>query len=265
MSIKSSVYFHLFNIEKMGYNAHEIIENFHAFFNEVVVATIKGPDVELLESLKSEFPNLKVVATDISLDDNRFDGKLKTAALKECANPIRVIADGDERFVFGQKELWQKYYELLLADPKMDGLMVPVLDLWGGEDKIRIDVQIGQKFRIHKDTIVERGVIPAAERADGLFETSISDSTEPLTADRALGNFANLVPPQHLMPLFCRGLAEFPYVLHYGYLDLAHRANVIAPFWKEKWEQRSGREENVELNLDKLTNNPTIEHGLQIK
>jgi len=268
MALKSSIYFYYFNVIKMGYDYKSVIANFCAFADEVVCAIIKCEDGtrEALAEMEKDYPNFKVVETDIQLSNNRFDGLLKTAALKETTNPIKIIADGDERFIVPQKPLWEQLYEtlMLLKKDGVDGMMIPVLDVWGDINRIRVDKNIGLKFRIHLDTIKSRGVIPQAELQDGYFDTKLSDSTEALNEQGELGRFVNPVPSNWLHPLFSRGLIDHPYVVHLGYLDLKHRADTIAPFWKPHWEARSGHEEEVELEERTLQEHPTIEHGLPI-
>lgn len=250
----------------MDYNYKSAIQNFCEFADEVVCATIPCKDGtrEALAEMESQYENFKVVETDISLSDNRFDGKLKTAALQATTNPIKIIADGDERFLLPQKEIWEKNFELLMELRKdgVDGLLIPVVDLWGDKDHIRVDKPIGQKFRIHLDTVKSRGVIPQAELGGGLFDTSMSDSTEPINEMGHLARFVSVVEGNVMHPLFARGLIGQPYVIHLGYLDLKHRAEKISQFWKPHWEARSGKEEDVEMEVEILKQYPTIKHGL---
>ena len=266
MSVKSSIYFYYFNVIKMGYDYKATIQNFCEFADEVVCATIPSDDgtLEALKEMQEQYPNFKIVESDIKLSDNRFDGKLKTVALKATTNPIKIIADGDERFLLWQRPLWEGLYDMLAEVRKdgVDGMMIPVVDLWGDRNRIRIDKQIGQKFRIHLDTIKSRGVIPEAEMADGFFDTTLSDSTEALDANGRLGRFMSIVPFNILHPLFSRQLVDFPYVIHEGYLDIGHRAKTIATFWKPHWEARSGHEEEVETDEGVLNSYPTIDHGI---
>lgn len=265
--VKSSIYFYLFNIKSVGFDYKEAIVNFCAFADEVVVATIKDEDdsFALLSSLQTDFPTLKVILSDIKLSDNRFDGKLKTAALKATTHPIKVIADADERFPLSQKSKWQKEYEILMTQPAYDGFLVPSLDLWGDVNNIRLDKEIGQKFRVHKNTIVSRGVVPFAETENGHFDITKSDSTEPLNVDGQLGNFYTLLMGHQLYPIFAGELVEKPYVLHHGYVDLKKRAEKVNFFWKPHWEARSGKEESVVLDSKELTGFPTTPHNLPLE
>lgn len=262
MSIKSSIYGYLFNAIKNGFNYEAAIANFCEFADEVVCATIPSEDYTLdeLKRLEKKYSNFKVVETKISLKSNRFDGELKTAALAQTTNPIKIIADFDERFVLSQKPKWEKYYDQLLSSP-YDGLLIPTVDLYKDPKLIRADANIGLKFRVHKNTIIKRGVIPDAERRDGLFDTSRSDSTEPLNINGELGNFCPIAPPTALIPIFAQELNKYIFTVHHGFLDLDYRVK-INNFWKPHWEARSGHEENVELNKEVLDFKPTIEHNL---
>ncbi len=262
MELKSSIYCYLFNAVDNNFAYEETFANFCAFADEVVCATIPSKDNTLdeLYRLAKIYPNLKIVETNISLSDNRFDGALKTAALRATTNPIKIIADCDERFPLSQKPKWEKCYARLM-ESDFDGFLVPSVDLYGSKNVIRSDAGIGVKFRIHKDTIVERGVWYVAELGDGLFDTSRSDSTEPLRLDGELGRFAPIAPPLALSPIFATELNKYIFTVHYGFLDLDYRVN-INKFWKPHWEARSGHEENVELNKKVLESHPVIEHNL---
>lgn len=266
--MKLSAYGYIFNATIRDFNIEDAVENFCSFFDEVVLATIKSEDdtKDRLSKLEKKYQNLKIVESDITTDDNRFDGKLKTVALQKCTNPIRVILDCDEKFLLSQKEIWHKCAEELIQRNDCDGFMIPVIDLWGNEKSIRANHPIGQKFRMHKDTIVRRGVIPQAELGNGRFLTSLSDSTEPLREDGNMGKFVSIVDVNFdLHPLFCSGLIRYPYVLHYGTIDFERRAKIGREFWAEKWSDRSGQTENVVTDKMSLEKEITIEHGLPIE
>jgi hypothetical protein len=264
--MKISCYGYIFNATLRQFDIEKTIENFCIFFDEVILSTIKSEDDtrERLAKLESLYPKLKIIESDITTEDNRFDGKLKTLAMKSCTSEIKVIVDCDERFILKQRPLWDKYAEKLLLDNSVDGYLIPVIDLFKSEETIRANSMIGQKFRMHKNTVVKRGVLPQAELSNGLFRTDLSDSTEPLLDNGQLAKFGTIVNQMDLNPMFCDNLANQIYVLHYGSLDLERRAKIGREFWKQKWSERSGHEENVFTSIKELENQPTIYHNLPI-
>lgn len=264
MTQKFSIYFHLFNAIENSFQYKEAIDNFLSFADEVVCATMPSRD-ETLEELKkiaAAHSNFKLVETNINITDNRFDGKLKTAALEKTTHPIKIIADADERFVLSGKDQWQ-YYATLLLQQRYDGFLIPVVDLWGDELKIRRSKDIGQKFRMHKGTIVSRGVIPQAELGNGLFDPTISDNTEPLNQNGQLGLFGSIIDSFQLKAENAWMLGKtIPYVLHYGYLDFQKRVDLNKAFWDDKWKSYSGKKQNVTTDIETLKAEKTITHRL---
>ena len=210
---------------------------------------------------------LKVIVSDINpLKDNRFDGNLKTLAMKACSKDnLLVIADCDERFLLSQRPLWDSWGERLMAVQGCDGLMIPVLDLYGSRDTIRADQAVGLKFRYHKHTVDRRGVPSYAERANGFLATSQSDTTEPLTRTGQLASFGSVVQnPVVLRPQMVQGLKDVPFVVHEGWLDLERRAKIGREWWKPRWEERSGKTEDVPLDKAPLLSYPVIKHNLNL-
>jgi hypothetical protein len=260
------LYAYAFNCAKRDFDLDGAVANFLAFSDEVVIATLATQEDDTLDRLRAHAaanPRLKVVVSDMDIKrNNRFDGDLKTLALQACTHPIRVIADADERFVISQRMWWDALGARLLEQPTIDGWLIPVIDLYGSKDTIRADQHVGLKMRIHKATVVKRGVHHLAERGAGLIDTSMSDTTDPLLADGSMARFAPVVNPSQLHPLMCNQLPVF--VLHYGYLDLARRAKLGREFWKTHWEARSGHVENVAVDKASLEGYPVVPHGLKL-
>lgn len=260
MGVKLSAYAYLFNARLREFDLDGMVSNFTAFFDETVVATIPSED-DTYERLlawqeKLSADRFRVVMTDIQLSNNRFDGDLKTAALQACSKSIPedprcyCIMDGDERVNANLRPVWDAAGIALHASPDVDGLLIPVIDLMRDEQHAR--EQVGAKFRLHKDTVVRRGVIPEAEKENGLFDTSRSDSTEPLVTS---GRLAQFVPLKAGVPI---------YVFHYGHLDQVRRAKLNREFWREHWLNRSGEEPKMALEANTQDDVPVIEHGLEL-
>lgn len=261
--IKLSIYSYLFRARAGKFDLDAMVENFTSFANETVICTLANQEDDTLDRLlKWEDAldgKLKVLVIDMDIEkNNRFDGDLKTAAMQACSHPIRVIADGDERFISSQRPAWDYLANQLLSSSHLDGWMIPVLDLYGHPEYIREAQPLGLKFRMHKSSVVRRGVPVFAEKGQGLFDTSASDSTEPLRADGLLASF--LCPYDHslLHPSICRLLKDECYVIHEGFLNLERRAELGRTFWKHHWENRSGREEKVATRVSDLVGDNTV-------
>jgi len=268
--MKLSLYSYLFDARLRDFNAEETVANFVAFADEVVFATIPSEDdtYERLKALESQYAGkFRVVMTDISLSNNRFDGDLKTAALQACTKStdedprLYIIADADERFRAETKQTWLSYGKLIWKS-KLDGILLPVLDLYGDENSIRADQNIGLKFRIHKDTVVKRGVIPQAELGNGLFSTEKSDSTEPILANGQLARFAPV--EVSLNPQDSYHLSWVPHVFHLGHLDSTRRVKLNKEFWFQHWKNRSGENPKMVMDEGELSDVATIPHNLRL-
>lgn len=257
--MKLSAYTYLFNARKFDFDLDGMVKNFTDFFDETVVATIPSEDdtyERLLNWNQKLGDKFRVLMTDISLSSNRFDGDLKTAALQECTKSTPqdprcyVIMDGDETIPLSYAYSWRMAATALYKQNAIDGALIPVVDLY--KDKYHAKESLGYKFRLHKDTVVRRGVLPSAELENGLFDTSKSDSTEPLLANGQLANFAPLARSQL-------------YVLHWGHLNAERRAKLNREFWREHWKNRSGQEPNMALTAEEVNNVAVIEHGLPLE
>lgn len=270
--MKLSIYFYLFNAEIREFELDKCIDNFCSFADEVVCSTIPSQDNTLTRLKKHESDKgkdrFKVIETNILLSNNRFDGLLKTAALQGCSKDkdrLYCIADADELFVQSNRTIWEDWARLLLKSP-LDGLLIPVIDLFGNRDSIRSDKEIGQKFRLHKNTVVARGVIPQAEFRNGYIDHTISDTTEPLNFMGQLANFQGCVSSPDLMPIMSFNLVKTPYVLHEGFLDLNRRAKINKEFWKEKWQHRTQNEINdIIIDAKEFQGVKTIKHNLPLE
>lgn len=275
MVVKLSSYGFLFAARKNDFDLDGMIANFTAFFDEVVIATIPYDDdthQRLLDWEAKLNGQLKVVMTTIDIaKTNRWDGELKTAALQACSPSSKedprayILMDGDERVALSNKPKWIEAAEHLFRFPH-DGWLVPVLDLYQDEHHIRADQSVGVKFRMHKDGVVKRGVLPDAEMGfNNLFDATRSDSTEPITALGHLAKFYPIVRNQyHLWPQDTVNLNEYPYVLHLGFLDAERRAKLNREFWRGHWKSRSGQEPNMVYDAEQLRSLKLVEHKVAL-
>ncbi len=266
-TIKLSVYTTLYKVVENSFDYVTPLENFLAFADEVVVAVpIEGSEDGTLERLwdyKAKYDlaeRLKIITCPIPFSDNRFDGKLKDAALQATTHPIKIQMDGDEIFVLSQKQKWVSYAKKLLESP-YEALFIPTVDLWGDINHIRKNRLLGLKWRMHKGGLY-RGVVKFAELSDGRIDTSKSDTCELIDKEGNLVPTVQIINPDYLRPENCKYLNNYIYTLHLGYLNFNYRLK-INQFWKPHWENRAGRTiDDIVLEKCELLAEETVEHKL---
>jgi glycosyltransferase involved in cell wall biosynthesis len=263
-----SVYTSLYHIEKHNFPWRQSLENFVEFIGpegELTIAVNKSEDntLQIIQEFAADKPNVKIIKTSFFYDDIEMDGKIKNAALQATTKPIKIQMDADEIIPLSQKPKWEVYARELLKNQQIDCWMIPTLDVYGSMDKIRSDTQIGQKFRMHKEGFF-RGVINAARRGDKI-DTSRSDTCELIDFNGDLARCVGFVHPMALNPMFADMLSDCIFTVHLGYLSFEHRINVNNKLWREHWELRSGRSENVVTKISQLQSANLIHHNLNLE
>lgn len=270
-----SIYTTIYLINKNSFRFLDNLSNFSTFAGndgEVVIGTceeglIDGTEQIILDYIKyNTLNNVKlVISSDIKFSQNTFDGALKNFALQNTKYPLKLQMDFDEVLLLSQKQKWIEYGNWLLNQDKYKALFVPSIDLYGSLRHIRKNHGIGNKWRLHKEGLF-RGVVNFAKLNNGLINTLDSDSSELIDKDNnlVLSKFA-VENSDFLNPHNCFGLNNYIYTLHLGYLDLNYRQHINKNWWKEKWEDRSKKKENVIVDKNILDNEPTIEHNLRLE
>jgi len=274
MNTPISVYTQVYNAEKYNINYVQPIQNYLDFLddNDEIVVAINQSDDDTYNLVNDAIKNIKArsskktkiftIPTDYSYSDIEFDGKVKNAALQASNKPVKVQMDIDEYFDLNQKENWRIVADSLNEDRTPDCYLVPSIDLWGSLDKIRKNVIIGRKFRIHKSGFF-RGVAHFARMEDGTIDTSMSDSCELIDSKGVIPMCQNLCPEQYLAPEMCKYLPFF--TLHTGYVSHSYREN-IDKFWSKHWQLRcGGRKKDEPKTVENLGSEEVMEHGLNFK
>lgn len=236
----------------------ETLDNFSSFAEEVVVGTTafsNDDSVRLLEQYASRKSNVKIIATDFSLDDPLFDGKIKNAALHGTSQPIKILLDLDEIILKRHKLL---YYGLAsyASQTGYDGVMIPSVNLCGDMYHYK---DIGYKFYLHRGGLY-RGVVNYARKSNGAIDISRSDTTELLDEN---ANLARMIPVSN--DISDLRTDKVPYILHKWAVDKERRIKQNK-FWKPVWQNRAKEEVNdIILSNDELNKIPIFEHGLNIE
>lgn len=267
---KISIYTTCYLVNQNKFNFLKNLVNFSQFADEVIVGTTaEGITDGTLDTLNKFISDNKlsnvsvVVSQDILFSDNKFDGAIKNFALSKTSHDICIQMDLDEFIPLWQKDRWVDLSDKLLQS-SYDALLVPTIDVWGKETRIKQDSNIGYKFRIHKPN-VRIGVLDRAKLDNGLIDTSISDTCDMISLyTNQLASAALTCPPECLVSKNVSRLNNFIFTVHLGFLDLKHKANLTNIWWEQKWKDRSGRDNNCETNLSKLVEQSTVEHYLKL-
>lgn len=136
------------------------------FCDEVVVMDGGSTDGtwEALQQWSSDEERLKVYQADLDYNHPRFavwDGKLKAMAREKCTGEFCWQMDSDE--IVHERD-WSKIRDLLTQwQPGIEMIALPLVEYWGSQEKVRLDVQ-PWKWRISRnDDQITHG-IPAGHR-----------------------------------------------------------------------------------------------------
>lgn len=261
--MKISLYTSAFNIILCNFNIYQYIVHAVNFADEIVIAvnTSKDKTLEILKSYQADYSSLKLIETDFSYNDPLLDGRIKNAALQATTGDLKVQLDLDEYIPIDSKIDWLRLGELFLKSD-YQAVMVPVLDLYKDSQHIK---NLGVKWYMHKGGLF-RGPVNFGKLENGHVDINKSDTTELIDANGNLVDSTHIIDPKlpidYKLELIKK--LNLPFVVHTGYLDLENRIHRNKVFWKEHWSIEAGQEVDIPINIERLENEPYIEHGLNI-
>jgi len=139
-----SGYTTVYNATSMGYPWKATVNSMLDFCQEVVVADGGSDDGtwETLQELAKQNENLKIYQRIIDRTSPSFayesDGKLKAFARSHCTLEYCWQMDADEVL---HEDGYKKVYDILRNFPKLvDVVSLPVVEYWGSDEKVRVDV-----------------------------------------------------------------------------------------------------------------------------
>jgi len=139
-----SGYTTVYNALSMGYPWKATVNSMLEFCHEVIVVDGGSTDGtwETLQELAQKNENLKIYQRMIDRNSPSFayesDGKLKAFARSKCTMEYCWQMDADEVL---HEDGYKKVYDILRNFPKLiDIVSLPVVEYWGSDKKVRVDV-----------------------------------------------------------------------------------------------------------------------------
>lgn len=183
-----------------------------------------------------------------------FDGMQKAAARAMCTKEYCWQMDSDE---IVHEDDAKKVSDLCRVMPKeVNVLSLPVIEYWGGPEKIRMDVT-PWKWRLSRNNkdithgipidlrkFDEQGNIYAVEGTDGCDMISLSTGervphisfyTQDVENIRRVAMLGNDQAKQQYENWYNDVVAQLPSVFHYSWYDLSRKIKLYRDYWQNHW------------------------------
>ena len=272
--IKLSGYTTTKDCVRQNYPWKQTIQSMLGFCDEVVVVDGGSKDGtwEELEELAKENTNMIIHQEVRDWDHERFavfDGLQKALARSICSGNFCWQMDSDEVI---HEDDYEKVRALCKNFPNnMDLVAMPVIEFWGGRDKVRADI-FPWKWRLSRNKPYITHGIPAQLRkfdeSGHVFSAPGSDGCDYIRSDSfqvvPCGNFytqdvdnvrreANVNPEarQAYQGWFNQVIDSFPSVYHFSWWDLERKIKTYRDYWGKHWKSlyNEGKEDTAENNM----------------
>jgi glycosyltransferase involved in cell wall biosynthesis len=275
-----------YNCVKQQYPFEECINSMLQFCDEVCVVDGGSTDgtYEVLLRLAAEYvtqdektkePILKLKVKQVKRDWNHprfavFDGMQKAEARAMCSKEFCWQMDSDE---IVHEEDAVRINDLCRSMPQgADVLSLPVIEYWGGPEKVRLDIQ-PWKWRLSRNkpnithgipvtlrTTDADGNLCALEGTDGCdmidAETGeslahISFYTQDIENSRRIAMLGNEKAKQEYEEWFNTVTNNLPGVFHYSWYDLPRKIRLYRDYWTSHWNSLYNKslEDTAENNM----------------
>jgi glycosyltransferase involved in cell wall biosynthesis len=263
-----------YNCESQEYPYEECITSMLQFCDEVCVVdggSTDGTFEKLLELALAE-PKLKIKSIPRDWKSPGyavFDGMQKAEARKLCTGDFCWQMDSDE--IVHEVDV-PKIIELIQTVPKdIDIVALPVIEYWGGQSKVRMDIN-PQKWRLSRNKPYITHGIPRAHRRfdiEGKLFSAGSDGCdmihietfEPIPTVGFFNNEAIVLQQRALKGdkaahrmyenWFNDVVKQLPGVHHYSWYNIERKIRLYRQYWSAHWVTLSGTDfvDNAENNM----------------
>jgi len=249
-----------YNCIDQEYPFEESILSLTSFCDQIIVVDGGSKDgtLERLHELAEAHKSIAVHIVQRNWNDTRFalyDGQQKAEARKLCTSDFCWQQDVDE---IVHEDDGQKIIRLVENFPNtMDLIALPVVEYWGGYDKVRIDVN-PWKWRLSKNkNYITHGIpvhLREYDEEGKLFSKQGSDGCDYIRVDNGTpvpcGNFYNqdlhelrisaLNGDNESLEVYEQSLNDivenYPGVFHYSWFELERKINTYKNYWSSHWQ-----------------------------
>jgi len=266
------------NANRMKYPWQATVRSMLGFCDEVVVVD-GGSDDDTWEELQTmaqgqEDGRLKVYQHSVPNDHPSFayetDGKLKATARSYCTGDFCWQMDADE---IVHENDYQKARNVMKAfPPQFDIMSLPVIEYWGGDEKVRMDIN-PWKWRISRNKpYVTQGIPSELRRWDeegNIYAALGTDTCDYIhsetgeriphvgfyTEDAHRVRLAALMGNDEAMSAyqnwFQQVVDQIPSVHHYSWYDISKKIKQYKLHWASFWKSqyRHDAEDTTENNV----------------
>lgn len=286
--MKISGYTTIRNPVEMDYPFEATIRSLADFCDEVVVVDSSDKEdgtLGRLEALMDEIPQLNIYQLDIpwnAPNHGIYDGLTKAYAREQCTGDFLWQMDADEVVEANSRNKIENVLEKTNFLKDVPLLALPVVEYWGGIDKVRVDVN-PWKWRISRnDPKITHG-IPSYLRweKDGLlYSKPGSDGCDYINKDSGLLipclNFItkeidelrtkavqDLNAASEYERWFNATVDNLPTVYHFSWWSIASKIQKYKYFWNDSWlslyGEKSAKPEGWNPFFDKPLNSVSDE------
>ena len=248
------------NCIKQNYPFTESIESMLGFCDQIVVVDGGSTDGtwEELEKLSKLNNQILLIKQERDWSDKRFavfDGLQKALARAHCTGEICWQQDSDE---IVHENDFSKIKALSSKIPKgMDLVALPIIEFWGGPEKVRIDVNpwkwrlsrnrphITHGIPAHLRRFDDEGRLYSQPGSDGC-DYIRSDSFEPIQFAtfydenshklRELAMSGDEESVKEYQKWFYNVAEQLPSVYHYSWFDIERKINTYKNYWSKHWQ-----------------------------
>lgn len=255
---KISGYTTTYNAVKQQYPFDQCITSMLAFCDEVCIVDGGSDDDtwERLQQMAEDEGRIKVKQVKRDWRSKRhpvFDGMQKAEARAMCTKDFCWQMDSDE--IVHEDDV-PKVIDLARNMPKgADIVALPVIEYWGGADKVRMDIQ-PWKWRLSRNNPDITHGIPIElrrEDADGQYAAQGTDGCDMVskatgerlpfigfyTAEidnvRKVALAGNEQARKQYEAWFNDVVSQLPGVFHYSWFDLPRKIKLYRDYWQNHW------------------------------